>query len=628
MMINRTKLLASLCVFCTLFSILGVQLSAHPNTQSTFAETFAVEESATAIAVGGHHACALLTSELVKCWGGGGKLGNGSDSDSTTPVFTSVISTTKKIAAGENHTCGVISSGQLYCWGENTYGQIGNNTTNRASRPVLINGVSGVLDIAGGFGHTCIVTTARTLKCWGRNENGEVGHPSQKTPLLSPFDVPNISNVKQVIAGVRFTCVLTQDGKVSCWGRQYPNDPENQFRPTPVQIGGLSEGVSAISGNGEHICALLNNSKVKCWGVNSNGELGNGSQTNSATPVEVSGLSGVQSVAAGRYHTCAIVSGGNARCWGLNSQGQLGTGNFNNSAVPVAVNGLGGQLTSMGLGSFFGSTRTNNTTIFYANFTCGLLSNQAVQCWGNNYNGQLGTGNKTTSPSPKNVSGLEGGGTTNNPSPTAVPTAPPQFTRKQYMPIALNSNPDSTFKGREVEPNHAKITATDAYQRKVQRRQGYVFANGPINYDDLHDGITGNAFINRDGANEQDDADWYYFDVPEGKPSIVVILGGPAVENWVNTQLSVFYGTPAPAAPINSFDDICNQNPDNAEDYDKNRFYGSQCALFRAFGVYQNEYTPYVVSVLTPRAGRYYVQVSVTVRDVEWPYHLKVSETQ
>lgn len=353
-------------------------------------------------AAGTNHTCALTALGSVKCWGNNflGQLGDGTTVNHTTPVDVAGLSGIARfIDVGGDHTCAVTEVGGAKCWGSNNRGQLGDNTTINRYTPVDVLGLSnGVTAVAGGEYHTCALTTTGGVECWGGNSAGQLGDGTS-TQRLTPVAVLGLSSgVSAVVSGHEHTCGLTAAGGVKCWGANYHGqlgDGTTATRYTPVDVWGLRSGVRAIAAGYDHTCALTDAGGVKCWGHNGGGQLGDGTTTNSATPVSVSALnSGVSAVAAGNWHTCAMTEDGGAKCWGANGFGQLGDDTTTNRLTPVDVIGLSNQVDLIASGSYH---------------NCAVTTRGGVMCWGRNWSGQLGDGTTTTRMTPVNVAGLAGG---------------------------------------------------------------------------------------------------------------------------------------------------------------------------------------------------------------------------
>ncbi|MBP7963141.1 MAG: hypothetical protein KBG20_07650 [Caldilineaceae bacterium] len=355
----------------------------------------------TAIAAGSSHTCALTTSGGVKCWGGAGAVGDGTWSGRLTPVdVVGLGSGVTTIAAGGAHSCALTTAGGVKCWGSNFYGEVGDGTLDRRLTPVDVVGLgSGVTAIAAGGGHTCALTTAGGVKCWGAN-SGQVGDGTTENKK-TPVDVMGLDGgIVTIAAGYAHTCAATNAGGVKCWGQdeqgQVGNGTSGPIRSIlPVDVAGLSSGVGAIAAGSDHTCALGTGGSGKCWGLNSSGQLGDGTTVDNPTPVDVVGLgNGVAAIDAGGGDTCVLTTTGGVKCWGDNRSGQLGDGTLVDKITPVDVTGLTNGADAIASGG---------------SHTCALTTEGGVKCWGANGRGQLGDGTTVSKPTPVDVVGLSSG---------------------------------------------------------------------------------------------------------------------------------------------------------------------------------------------------------------------------
>ncbi len=300
------------------------------------------------VSVNRPHGC-VVSNGGVSCWGKGedGTLGDGSgNTSSATPKPALGLSSGfVTVGVGFISGCAINATGETYCWGKDDNGNLGLGTgMGTHEPPQKITGLNAI-SVTLGKDHTCAVLSDHSAKCWGKNDNGRIGDGTT-TDRYIPTAVTGLgSGVSSISAdpiGSHHTCAV-QNGAAKCWGGAggQLGVGDSNARLTPTQVVGLTSGVTAIAAGHRHTCAIVNGG-AKCWGQNVNGELGNGVfGADETTPVQVAGLTtGVTAISCGDRHCCALV-GGRVKCWGLGSDHQLGRGdNGADSNVPVSPAGL------------------------------------------------------------------------------------------------------------------------------------------------------------------------------------------------------------------------------------------------------------------------------------------------
>jgi alpha-tubulin suppressor-like RCC1 family protein len=391
------------------------------------------------VATGSNHACALLANGGIKCWGdnASGQLGLGdavsrggdpADMGDELPYVDLVSKSALQISLGANHSCALSGKGVVHCWGNNDAGQLGVGDTAARGDDADEMGVAlpavalvGMADqVAAGGAHSCALMDTGKVKCWGANFSGQLGRgdtrqrgdgPLEMGPWLAYVNLGTGRTAVQITAGLAHTCALLDDASVKCWGNngsgQLGQEHDVTLGDTANEMGdflptidlGPGRTALAVEAGFDHTCVLLDTEIVKCFGENASGQLGLGDDEDRGDDANEMGsqldqvLMGISLSSptlgdAGSAHSCALL-GTQLKCWGENANGELGIGADDDRGDGPNEMFLDLQAADLGSGVHAVQVSTG------WNFTCALLDDDRVKCWGANAFGQLGVGDRS-----------------------------------------------------------------------------------------------------------------------------------------------------------------------------------------------------------------------------------------
>ncbi len=345
----------------------GGQLGVGDRTNRTAPQKsvdFGPGRTAVALSTGASYvdmSCAIVDDKSLRCWGSNysGQLGIGNVSSLNDPpravVDLGAGRSATAVAVGSNHVCAILDDGTVECWGDRTSGGLGDGTAGTDIRyvpgaPVNLGVGRTARALSAGFAFTCAILDDKSVKCWGRNDVGQLGLgdaaerfvPSDTTPLGAGRTATAIAS------SLTHTCAILDDKSVKCWGDNRTGqlglgaEVAGANAPTAVDLG-PGRTALGISCGFNHTCAVTDDGGISCWGRNDMGQLGIGtvSTREAATRADLGAGVVARSVSVGGYHTCAALADHTVKCWGWNGDGQLGTGNLVDVHAPGPAVALG-----------------------------------------------------------------------------------------------------------------------------------------------------------------------------------------------------------------------------------------------------------------------------------------------
>lgn len=291
---------------------------------------------------GSQFACALTTAGRVHCWGENqvGQLGIGRIGGyRSSPMRVALSRPVQSITVGVDYAC-ALQDGRAFCWGTNEHGELadGSHVGERAT-PRLIKGSLRFRSLTAGYGVTCGIATSGDAYCWGIAESGQLGAGVRTDSVQGALRVSGNYRFRTLSAGSESTvCGVTLTNIAYCWGNLV-RDTAGPMSALPVRVPGNLLFRDVRVGNG-YACGLTTDSLAYCWGYDDKGNLGDGnspSERFASLPTPVAGGVRFKSLSAAFRTACALEASGRAYCWGMNNDGQVGDGTTNDRSAPTPV---------------------------------------------------------------------------------------------------------------------------------------------------------------------------------------------------------------------------------------------------------------------------------------------------
>lgn len=333
------------------------------------------------VSTGARHTCAISEDANLWCVGndGAGQLGLGTGGPRRVPAQVAGDVRAKEVALGKTTTCIVNRDDRMQCWGSDQFGSLGAESPLATNRPIDVVAIGAWRSLAGGYEDFYCALRDGLRSCWGFGSDGQHGtntFVARDVPVEDPAYVWT-----QVTTGLQHACGLqATTGNVFCWGTNFwgqlgssntmPNYEEG------MAVGGTAAIYKAVVAGSQHTCAIDSTNALRCWGLDTSGQLGDGAVTNVAEPTpKVIDPGPISQVGLGGAHTCAL-SGTELSCWGWHGRGQLGLGDTGSDYIVLPA-AIPGTWKAVALGT---------------DHTCGIDLAGALWCWGRNDRGQVGDG--------------------------------------------------------------------------------------------------------------------------------------------------------------------------------------------------------------------------------------------